>query len=245
MITPTQQDQPSSVHSGDFSGGERFIQASGLAVTLFVLAAGVVSPDPPSHGAPETAVFAFYQQHAAGLLTGAFLWDLAMMALVLFAVALSRVFGRARLIGQPFTTASQPVVVSADLVRPFAAVTASLFVIAQAVISAAAVIATHGLPAAAVRTCDEISHMTGHLATLPLGSLLLAAGLGQATTRCSARWIGWLGVAAGSALILTTSWIAIGQQWIHNAGVIALLGFMLWTVASSISLLRLKRFPKS
>lgn len=72
--------------------------------------------------------------------------------------------------------------------------------------------------------------------------LLQQQGLSLYTEPC-ARWIAWLGIASGAILVLTTGWIALGQQWLHNAGVIGLLGFLFWSAASSISLLRTKSYP--
>lgn len=74
----------------------------------------------------------------------------------------------------------------------------------------------------------------------PLGSFILTAGLAQKATRSSALWIAWLGIVSGATLVVTTSWIAIGQHWIYDAGVIGLLLFLLWALASGISLLRKK-----
>ena len=88
-----------------------------------------------------------------------------------------------------------------------------------------------------MRSLDQASHITSHLATLPLGCLVLAAGLTQTARSGVARWLGWFGVLTGATLILATSWLAIGQFWIHNVGVTALLAFLLWTLASSISML--------
>jgi hypothetical protein len=130
-----------------------------------------------------------------------------------------------------------------EFVRLLSSVTATMFLVSQAGTAAAGVIANHGAPAITLRALDETAHLTGHLGTLPLGSCILAAGLAQRAARCSARWIAWLGIAAGATLIVTTSWMAVGQQWLHNAGVIGLLAFLFWSAASSVSLLRLKRLP--
>jgi hypothetical protein len=81
LSIPNQERRSLPLQIRAFSTGERLIQACGLVVVLCLLAAGVVSPDPPSHGGSDSAVLAFYQQHAVGLSAGAFLWGLGMMAL--------------------------------------------------------------------------------------------------------------------------------------------------------------------
>ncbi len=60
-----------------------------------ILAAGAAAPDPPTHGAASDAVeLAFFREHATGMSTAALRWDLGMMALVLFVVALTRAWGQ-------------------------------------------------------------------------------------------------------------------------------------------------------
>ena len=101
-------------------------------------------------------------------------------------------------------------------------------------------LAMHGAPATSVRALDEVWHMTGHLWAVPLGGLVMAAGLGQRAAARGARWIAWLGIATGGVMIVATAWVFVRQQWLHNVGVFALLAFLIWSVASSISLLRSK-----
>jgi hypothetical protein len=227
----------------EFSGGERFVQASGFAVFVCLIAAGAVSPDPPSHGAPDAAAVVFYQQHAGGVLAGAFLWGLGMMALLLFAGALSRACHaphvRSRWLEASLGPA--PALLPAELLKLFSGVAATMFLLSQAVEGAAAVTALRAAPGPVVRALDEVSHLTAHLGTLPLGSFVLAAGLAQLAARCGARWIAWLGIVAGSGLVITTSWVAIGHQRLHDAGVVCLLLFLVWSAASSVSLLRFRR----
>lgn len=215
------------------SPGERLFQVCGLVVFVALLAAGQVSPDPPSHGSPDAQVVAFYQQHVKGISTGAFLWDVAMMALILFSVGLGRVC-ETRAVDDP----SRGPIAAAELLPLFAEVTGALFLVSQGIEAAAGVIAVHGASAHAIRALDEASHLVAHLGTLPLGSLVFAAGLAQKGTRSTARWIAWLGIVSGGTLVVTTIWIAIGQHWIHDVGVVGLLLFLLWTLASAISLLR-------
>ncbi len=244
MSTPSREYASTSLQPNAASAGERLAGAAGLAVVVFILVAGFFSPDPPSHGAPDEAVRAFYQQHAVGLLAGAFLWGLGMMALLVFALALSRACNRSHLqLTQPFHTQPQSQLFAAELMRLFSVAAATMFLVSQATGGAGAVLARHGAPAITVRALDEISHLVGHLATLPLGSFLLAAGTAQITAHRGARWIAWLGLAAGITLVVTTIWIAIGHQWLHHAGVVGLLAFLLWSAASSISLLRARRLP--
>ena len=160
--------------------GEHVARGGGLVVVACLVAAAQVAPDPPAHGAPDAAVLAFYQQHRSGLLTGTLLWALAMIALVVFAAALARAgestsasvtFAAARAPGQRTGGAG----LAADVVRPLAAVAATMFLVAQGALGAAAVLASGGAPATSVRALDEVSHLTSHLATLPLGGVVLAA----------------------------------------------------------------------
>ncbi|HLI63291.1 MAG TPA: hypothetical protein VKV05_07810 [Terriglobales bacterium] len=217
------------------------MQACGIVVSVALIAAGQLSPDPPSHGSPDDQVVAFYRQHTGGISTGAFLWDIAMMALILFSSALRRVC-ESPAPERPAveSRSSARSLVAAELLPLFSAVTAALFIVSQAIEAAAGVIAMHSSAISNIRALDEASHLTAHLGTLPLGCLILCAGLAQKATRASAVWIAWLGLVAGTTLIVTTSWIAIGQQRIHDAGVIGLVLFLLWSVSSSISLLRKK-----
>ena len=69
---------------------ERIARASGIAVTFLLVAAGVLAPDPPMHGGSDAAILAHYRSHHDGILAGAFVWTLAMVALLLFALAVAR-----------------------------------------------------------------------------------------------------------------------------------------------------------
>lgn len=238
-VEPRREDLP-PVHASVLSNDARILRAAGLIVVGCIIAAGVFSPDPPSHGGTDAAVLAFYQQHLSGILTGSFLWDLAMLALVLFAVMLGRACAGLYAAAHAGAATRQPIL-WIDLLRPLSTVAAMLFIVSQAAESAAAFVATHGAPAFSIRSLDEMSHMTGHLGMLPLGSWILSAGLAQRASRCGGQWIAWIGIVSGGAVMATTSWVAFGQQWLHNAGVFALLGFLFWTAASSVSLLLNKR----
>jgi hypothetical protein len=221
------------------SAGERVLQACGFVVVLCVLGAGFVSPDPPSHGAADDAVLAFYQQHAGGVLLGAYLWAVAMLALVLFGVLLGRACERAVANGADGERATGPVsMLPAQAAVLFSVVAACIFTVSNAAGSVAAVSALRAAPASTVRALDEVSHMVSHFGILPLGSFLLSAGVGLVRARRGARWIGWLGVVAGAVLMLSSCWIAVRVQWLHNAQVIGLLMFLVWCGAASVSLLR-------
>lgn len=218
---------PPGIDHATISIDGRLMRACGIVVCCCLIGAGMASPDPPSHGANADQVLAFYAQHSPGISIGAFLWDVGMAALLLFSTALSR------------TSAGWPsaALCLAAVMPSLSAVASALFITSQAIGASAGVVATRGATATSVRALDEAAHLVSHLATMPLGAWLLAAAVSQRRFRSGAPWIAWLGIVSGVTLIVTTSWIAIGQPWIHNAGVIGLLGFLIWSLSSSVSLL--------
>ena len=214
------------------SPGERWSLVSGIAVTVLLLAAGAVAPDPPSHGGTDAAMLAHYRAHAPGILTGVYLWGLAMVALLLFAVALVRAAGRAdRLAGREGGMLPAYTLV-------IATVAVAMLLVSQACLGAAAILSDRTDLGTTIRVIDEISHMVAHVAMLPTGVFVLAAGLTAWHARIGARWVAGFGAVSGAALAATASWVFVGGQALHDAGVFALLAFLLWTPAQGVALLR-------
>lgn len=164
------------------------------------------------------------------------------MALVLFSVFSGRVYNALYVAARLPSDLQGRSLLSADLLVPLSAVVATMLLVSQAVAGAAAVIAGHGALANTIRSLDEISQMTWPLATLPLGSLALAAGLAQRDARCGAQYVAWLGIAAGITLMITTSGMAFDYHWLHDGGIVGLLAFLFWISGSSGSFIRMERY---
>lgn len=214
------------------SGAERAARASGLAVTVLLITAGVLAPDPPMHGGTEAAILAHYRAHHDGILAGAFVWTLAIAALLLFALVVARAAERRA------TMAGQDAGLLPGYTRLLAGAAAGMLLASQAATAAAAVIGQHATDTTVVRGIDEIAHMLAHLAMLPLGLLILACGLTLRTWRVGARWLSTTGAAIGAALAASACWVFVGGMPLHQAGVLCLFAMLLWLVAQSVSLLR-------
>ena len=218
---------------------ERWARASGIAVTTLVIAAGTLAPDPPMHGGTEVAILAHYRAHHDGILAGAFLWALAMMALLLFAAAVVRGAQRAR------EAAGRGAGVLPTFTLLAAAAAAGMLLASQACTGAAAVIGHHATDTIVVCGLDEIAHVLAHLAMVPLGILVLAMGLTLAGARLGRRAVAGVGVALGAALTATASWVFVGGARLHLAGVLCLFGVLLWWVVQSAVLVVADRAPSA
>lgn len=204
--------------------------ASGIAFVAILLPAFGLVPEPPGTGAPIGSIATYYGDHVDGHLAATFAWGLALMALLLFIGSLSSVLREA----EGGTGALSLLAMASGTIA------VGTMLVAQAATAATAIIASEGLSPELVRGLDEVAHMIAHLFAIPLGTFVAAVSVVALGHRLTARWIGVLGLLAAAAIVVGTAGIFEPEGVLHKLGVLGLLGFVIWTLATSISLLRFR-----
>jgi hypothetical protein len=204
--------------------------ASGIAFILALVPAMGSVPEPPGTGAGIADIAGYYGRHVDGHLFATFAWGIALMALLLFIGSLFAILRAAE--GGSGSLSFLALLSGATAV--------AIMVVAQAATGATAIIASEGIDPAIVRGLDEVAHMIAHLFAIPLGVFLIAASGVILRYRVTWRWLGVLGLAAGLASVVGTAGIFEPEATLHKIGVLGLLGFVLWTLGTSIALLRLR-----
>jgi hypothetical protein len=204
--------------------------ASGIAFVAILFPAFGLVPEPPGTDAPVEQIASYYGRHVDGQLTATFMWGLALTALLLFIGSFYSVLRTAE--GGTGTLSLMA------LLSGTVAVT--IMIVAQAATGATAIIASEGISPEVVRGMDETAHIVAHLFAIPLGAFLASASTAALKYRVTGRWLGVLGVMAGLANAVGTAGIFEPRSALHNLGVLGLLGFVIWTLGTSFSLLRLR-----
>lgn len=204
--------------------------ASGIAFVAILFPAFGLVPEPPGTDAPVEQIASYYGRHVDGQLAATFMWGLALMALLLFIGSLYSVL----------RTAEGGTGTLSLLALLSGTVAVTIMIVAQAATGATAIIASEGISPEVVRGMDEIAHMIAHLFAIPLGAFLVSASTAALRYRVTARWLSVLGVMAGLANVVGTAGIFEPEAVLHKLGVLGLLGFVIWTLGTSISLLRLR-----
>ena len=204
--------------------------ASGIAFVAMLFPTFGLVPEPPGTDAPVEQIASYYGRHVDGQLTATFMWGLALTALLLFVGSLYSVL----------RTAEGGTGTLSLLALLSGTVAVTIMIVAQAATGATAIIASEGISPEVVRGMDEIAHMVAHLFAIPLGAFLVSASIAALRCQVTGRWLGVLGLMAGLANVVGTAGIFEPGSALHNLGVLGLLGFVIWTLGTSISLLRLR-----
>lgn len=202
--------------------------ASGIAFVALLFPTFGLVPEPPGTDAPIAQIAAYYGGHVDGQLAATFMWGLALMALLLFIGSLYSIL----------RTAEGGTGTLSLLALLSGTVAVTIMIVAQAATGATSIIASEGISPEVVRGMDEIAHMIAHLFAIPLGIFLISASIAALRYRVTWRWLGVLGLMAGLANVVGTAGIFQPGSALHNLGVLGLLCFVIWTLATSISLLR-------
>lgn len=212
-------------------GGRRLASAAGLGFIVTLVPAMGSVPEPPGTGASFERIAAHYGENVNGQLTATFLWAIALMVFLVF---LGSFYAVLRSAEEGNGTLSLTALGSG-------VVAITVMIVAQAATGATAIVASEGVDPAIVRGLDETAHMIAHLFGIPLGAFLLAASAVSLAHRVTWRWLGVVGIAAGFAVIVGTAGIFRPESVIHDLGVLGLLLFVVWTLGTSISLMRIQR----
>lgn len=232
MDTTLRRRRDREVDSGmegrDTNRGRLLPFASGLGFIIVLIPGLGAVPEPPGTGAPFEQIASYYGDNVNGQLTSTFIWGLALMVFLLF---IGSFFSVLRAAEGGSGTLSLVALGSGT-------VAITVMIVAQAVTGATAIIASDGVNPEIVRGMDEIGHMIAHLFGIPLGAFLIAASIVSIREHVTWRWLGVLGIATGLAVIVGTAGIFRPESMIHNLGVLGLLGFVIWTLGTAVSLLR-------
>ena len=215
-------------------GLQKLAAASGILFVAFLIASIATGDAPtPDYGAPAAEYEQYAREHADGLKVGLLFALFAAFSLVWFSGMLRSALADAEEAARGFSRIAH--------VASIGAVIAAVGFVLSSAMRAAAANEPTDAGGAVIRGMIHISDSTGALITLGFALMLIAAGLVMARTDAFPRWLGVLGLVTGLiyvglffyALTIDESDTPLDFLW-----PLAMLGLLVWTIATSVTLIR-------
>lgn len=207
--------------------GERGAAAGGLVFVLLLVAGSFVVSTPSAFD-PVSAVIAQYVRHHTAILVSCYLSVLAGPCFLLFLASLQRRLERTA---------------TGESLLPAVAFGAGLLAIGvvyvwSAIPAALALGVATPRNAAVVPALLGLSTVLGFFSDVLFGVTVAAASLDIVRTRALPRWVGGVGLVSAALFGLNQLAIAQPRGPLGLAGFLGFVLFLVWTLATSIALLR-------
>lgn len=205
---------------------------TGLAGLLFVVSIFFEGPVEPDDNASADQLRTYYSDNLAAIELQVFGEVLSALALILLAVGVGRLVRSA---WSGLTT---------DLAVVAGALTAVWMWVQAAVDLVPAVVADddgsfENVADSTMLSLDlvaRIGETFGDVATVPRSLFVLAASIAMISSRVLPRWLGYVGVAVGTAGLLGVAGVAFGGA-LTIPWFVGLFGFLLWTLVLAVTCL--------
>ena len=207
---------------------ERLGGISGIIFIVLVIVSSFIAPGPPKASDPAEKITAYFTDHRGAILLSGYLGGLAIIPAVVFIAALYTLLREAEGLSGGLALAS----FGSALLTGVFATTSSLL---------GSVLAFTGrdADAATMRGLYNLDQMFGTFIWFPLVAWLLFASLIMLRIAGGYRWVGYLGILeaivglVGGASLARNGFFALGGPM----GLIAVLIFAVWVLATSILML--------
>jgi hypothetical protein len=213
---------------------ERYGAGAGIAFVVLMVIGTFVVPTAPHIDASTARIAGYVTNHRHGLITSMLLGSLAVLAFLWFMGHLRHVLHRS----ESGAEALSPMVFGAGVA------TAVLGMLAALPMGTLAFMA--GRPAdptspAVIRLLFDMNWMLGAMTGLAAGLFLVTGSLAMIRREMVSPNVGWMGMLFAALLWISSA----GDMYLHSysrgldvIGLIGLLGFLLWTLVSSLAMYR-------
>ncbi|MPZ93738.1 MAG: hypothetical protein GEU96_02245 [Propionibacteriales bacterium] len=195
-------------------------------------------PEPFGPGTDTSGMVAAYAEHTGAAAVSAGWFAVVLVGRVIFIAGL-----KASLRARP---REQPLL---DLALGAMAISVAIEIIVYAIIAAAAGLGADGASTETLSMLDGSAYWLGLMIFGPVGVAVLAGASAMLRSRLFARWICWVGLAAGAAAILGSVLVgAIGESWgpalVDTTTTVGALGMWTWMIATGVVLWRRSRVAR-
>lgn len=198
---------------------------SGIVYVALFLSDIFLTPGEPDEGTSPTTVASYYTRHRSHILTTSLLHDLSGIFFLIFVACLLTLL---------WQTGHRTLTVLAGIGAVAAGSVAYGSYVAA---GAAAFLAGHSASAGEVAALAELRYLASNVAVLPLSLFIGAASLVALGRTVLPGWLGWLGVVAAAANIVSIFGLYDGTSIFGLVGFLGAILFAVWMLATCIVLL--------